>query len=86
MKFLFRVTLNSIDTLLNGKDFNVIPNGVQFNDGKKVHYMDFNTVLISLKYGYVGFTEYEHECENLKKQIEDIYKRSEDLCKIKPLS
>lgn len=86
MKFLFRVTLDNVQTLLNGKDFNAIPNGVQFADGKKLHYMDFNLVLVSLKYGYVAFTQYQSECESLQQQIKDIYKRSEELCKIKPLT
>lgn len=86
MKFVFRVTLENIQTLLNGKDFDIIPNGIKLADGKKLHYLDFNTVLVSLKYGYVAFTQYQSECEGLQKQIQDIYKRSEELCKIKPLS
>lgn len=87
MKYVFRVTIDKIQTLLNGKDFNTIENGIQLADGKKVHLMDFNTVLVSLKYGYVAFTVYQSECEGLQKEIQDIYKRSEEICKnIKPLS
>lgn len=86
MKFLFKVTQDKIVTLLNGKDFNIIPSGVQFSDGKKLHSLDFNIVLISLKEGYVAFTQSESECKGLQKQIQDIYKGSENICRPKPLS
>lgn len=86
MKYLFKVTKDKIYTLLNGKDFNAIANGIQFPDGKKVHCMDFNIVLISLKEGYVAFTQYESECKGLQKQIQEIYEGSEGKCRAKPLS
>lgn len=86
MKYLFKVSKDKIETLLNGKDFNTIENGIQFPDGKKVHYMDFNIVLVSLKHGYIAFTQYESECKALQKQIQEIYEGSEGKCRAKPLS
>jgi hypothetical protein len=73
MKFLFKITREKTQTLLNGVDFDINGFDIVFKDGVKIKFGDLNDVIVRNK-EYVIYSNDTTTLKYARRIIEALYK------------